>query len=109
MTGVQTCALPISRAHLSALMYLEEGGDSDVFNLGIGEGFSVRDVIEAAGKVTGREIRVVEAPGRQGDPPVLIADSTKARKVLNWKPEYSSLEKIIASAWEWHRKRFFRK
>ncbi len=99
----------LARAHLSALMYLEEGGDSDVFNLGIGEGFSVREVIEAAGKVTGIEIRVVEAPGREGDPPVLIADSTKARKVLNWEPEYSSLEKIIASAWEWHRKRFFRK
>ena len=96
----------ISEAHLSALRYLEEGGDSDVFNLGIGEGFSVREVIDAAEEVTGKKINVSEAPRREGDPPVLIADSTRAINVLRWKPEYSSLEDIISSAWEWHKRRF---
>lgn len=98
----------LAKAHLLAVKYLEKGGGSRAFNLGVGQGFSVRQVIEAAREVTGKEIKAVEAPRREGDPPVLIADSTEARSILKWKPEYTSLGDIISSAWEWHRKRFER-
>ena len=98
----------LAKAHLLAVKYLEEEGESRAFNLGVGQGFSVREVIEVARKVTGKDIKAVEAPRREGDPPVLIADSTKARSILKWNPEYTSLNDIISSAWEWHRKRFWR-
>lgn len=98
----------LAKAHLLAVKYLEEEGESRAFNLGVGRGFSVREVIEVARKVTGKDIKAVEAPRREGDPPVLIADSTKARSILKWNPEYTSLNDIISSAWEWHRKRFER-
>ncbi len=73
------------------------------YNLGNGNGFSVREVIEAARKVTGHEIPVVESPRRPGDPPILVASSEKIGKELGWKPKYSTLESIIESAWEWHK------
>jgi UDP-glucose 4-epimerase len=88
-------------AHLKALEYLLKGGVSDVFNLGNGNGFSVKEVIETAEKVVGRKGKVVVGPRREGDPPVLIADSTKARKILGWQPKYS-LQDIVTSAWKWH-------
>jgi UDP-glucose 4-epimerase len=74
-----------------------------IFNLGNGRGFSVREVIDAARRVTGRDIPVVEAPRRPGDPAVLVASSEKIRRSLGWKPKYPELETIIRSAWEWHR------
>ncbi len=91
-------------AHLKALEYLFEGRGSDVFNLGNGSGFTVKEVIGAAENVTGMEVKFEEAPRRAGDPPVLVADSSKAGRVLKWKPRYAKMEDIIESAWNWHKK-----
>jgi UDP-glucose 4-epimerase len=88
----------LAQAHLLAL----ESGQSDVFNLGSGTGYSVREVIEAARNVTGHAIPAVEKPPRPGDPPKLIADSAKIRRVLRWKPRFDSLQPILESAWRWH-------
>ncbi|GBE55525.1 UDP-glucose 4-epimerase [archaeon BMS3Bbin15] len=96
----------LAQAHVLAAKYLKEDRESGAFNLGVGQGFSVREVIDVAEEVTGKKISVSEAHRRKGDPPVLIADSTRAINVLRWKPEYSSLEDIISSAWEWHKRRF---
>jgi UDP-glucose 4-epimerase len=95
----------LADAHVLGLEYLLNGGDSEVFNLGNGNGFSVKQVIETAKQVTGREIKVVECDRRPGDPPVLIGSSDKAQKVLNWKPQYAALPEIITHAWQWHQKR----
>jgi UDP-glucose 4-epimerase len=89
-------------AHLLALDYLKKGGPSDFLNLGTGQGFSVMEIIETARRITGREIRIRIEPRRAGDPSQLIAAADKAMRVLGWKPERSSLEEIIKSAWEWH-------
>ncbi|MGI6110030.1 MAG: UDP-glucose 4-epimerase GalE [Eubacteriaceae bacterium] len=94
----------LAQAHIKAMNYLRNGGDSDIFNLGNGVGFSVREVIDTAGKVTGKKIKAVESGRRAGDPAQLIASSDKAKDVLGWKPEKDSLEKIIGSAWNWHQK-----
>lgn len=93
----------LSQAHLLALEYLQNVGKSEFINLGNGNGFSVKEVIETARKVTGREIKIEIAPRRAGDPSRLVGDSSKAREVLGWKPEFSELEKIIESAWKWHK------
>lgn len=92
----------LADAHILALERLQKGGDSAVFNLGNGTGFSVRQVIEVARKVTGHPIPVEESPRRAGDPATLIASSQKAIDELGWKPAFNSLEQIIASAWKWH-------
>lgn len=92
----------LAKAHILAVEYLMKGNDSDIFNLGNGVGFSVREVIKTAEKVTGKPIKVVEEGRRAGDPAVLIASSEKAKKILGWKPEHDSLEEIIATAWKWH-------
>jgi len=94
----------LADAHIKALKYLESGGSSDVFNLGNGNGFSVREVIEEARKVTGKEIKATETGRRPGDPPVLVGSSQKARDILKWQPQYDDLTKIISTAWEWHKK-----
>jgi len=94
----------LADAHIKALKYLEDGGESEVFNLGNGNGFSVREVIEEARKVTGKEIKATETERRPGDPPVLVGSSEKARKILKWQPKYDDLTKIISTAWEWHKK-----
>ncbi len=96
----------LANAHVLGLKYLENGGESDVFNLGNGNGFSVREVIETARKVTGREIPVVEGARRAGDPAQLIGSAEKAKKMLGWNPKFNQLETIIATAWKWHQKRF---
>ncbi len=88
----------LAQAHILAL-HCEK---SDVFNLGSGTGYSVREVIEVARKVTGHPIPAVEKPPRPGDPPRLVADSSKIRRQLGWKPRFDSLEPILASAWRWH-------
>ena len=92
----------LAQAHILAVKYLMGGHDSDVFNLGNGVGFTVKEVIETARKVTGHPIPAEIAPRRGGDPAKLIASSEKAKTVLGWKPEHADLEEIIASAWKWH-------
>lgn len=94
----------LAQAHILAVKYLRNGGNSDVFNLGNGIGFSVKEVIETARKVTGHPIPAQISPRRAGDPAKLIASSNKARKILGWKPEHAELEEIIATAWNWHKK-----
>ncbi len=95
----------LAAAHVLGLQYLLNGGDSTVFNLGNGTGFSVRQVIETARQITDREIKVVESDRRAGDPPILVGSSDKARKVLGWQPQYPNLEEILAHAWRWHQQR----
>lgn len=90
-------------AHILAVDYLLKGGQSDIFNLGNGVGFSVREVIETARKVTGHPIPAKEVARRAGDPAQLIASSEKAKKVLGWNPQHDSLEEIISTAWNWHK------
>ena len=92
----------LAQAHIKAIDYLIAGGESDVFNLGSGQGFTVNEMIEVARKVTGHPIPVKVSPRRAGDPAQLIASSEKARRVLGWKPELDSVEAIISSAWTWH-------
>ncbi len=91
-------------AHMKALDYLLQGGKTDIFNLGNGKGFSVLDAIDAAQRVTGREIDYSVVARRPGDPAVLVASAGKANKTLGWTPIYSDLSKIIETAWGWHRK-----
>lgn len=94
--------MDLALAHYKALEYLRKGKDSNIFNLGNGNGYSVKQVIEAAREVTGHPI-FAEAKGRRaGDPAVLIASSEKAKSILGWEPKYDSLQKIISDAWRWH-------
>ncbi|MFQ4146421.1 UDP-glucose 4-epimerase GalE [Chlorogloeopsis sp. ULAP02] len=95
----------LADAHVLGLEYLLKGGNSEVFNLGNGNGFSVKEVIETAKQVTGKDIKVVECDRRPGDPPALIGSGDKARKILGWQPQYSALPEIITHAWQWHQKR----
>ena len=92
----------LAQAHILAMEYLSKGGESNIFNLGNGVGFTVKEVIESARKVTNHTIPIREEERRAGDPSVLIASSEKARKVLGWKPQYADLETIISTAWKWH-------
>lgn len=92
-------------AHILALDYLAGGGKSRVFNCGYGRGYTVREVVYVVKKVTGTDFRVRETIRRDGDPPVLIADSSAIKKELGWKPAYDDLEFIIKTAWEWEKKR----
>jgi len=91
----------LANAHFLALEHLRGGGDSEKINLGNGVGFSVLEVIETARAVTGREIEARIEPRRAGDPPLLIADATKAREVLGWVPKHAGLRSIVESAWNW--------
>ena len=93
----------LAQAHILAVQYLNNGGESDIFNLGNGVGYSVREVIETARKVTGHPIPATETSRRAGDPARLVASSEKAKSVLGWKPVHDSLEEIIESAWNWHK------
>ena len=93
----------LAQAHILALDYLMDGGKSDVFNLGNGVGFSVKEVIEVARRVTGHPIPLEIGPRRAGDPARLVASSEKAKTVLGWKPRYDSLETIVSTAWAWHK------
>lgn len=95
----------LADAHILGLEYLLKGGDSEVFNLGNGSGFSVREVIAAAQEVTGKVISVQECDRRAGDPPSLIGTSEKARKTLGWQPKYPDIKDIVAHAWQWHQGR----
>jgi UDP-glucose 4-epimerase len=90
-------------AHLRALDYLQKGGNSEIFNLGNGKGFSVLEVIYTAKAVTGRNVPYKVVDRRPGDPAVLVASADKARKVLGWQPRYTGLSEVIETAWQWHR------
>lgn len=92
----------LADAHVLALEYLRKGGASDIFNLGNGQGFSVKEMIAAAEKATGRSIKVEIGARRAGDPAQLIASSEKARSVLGWKPQFTDVEQVIGTAWRWH-------
>lgn len=93
----------LAQAHILAMKYLCDGNDSNIFNLGNGVGFTVKEVVETARKVTGHPIPAKEEPRRAGDPSMLIASSAKAREVLGWNPQYADLETIIDTAWNWHK------
>jgi len=95
----------LADAHVLGLEYLLQGSDSEVFNLGNGLGFSVREVISAAQEVTGLTIPVQECDRRLGDPPSLIGSSEKARKILGWQPQYPGIKDIVLHAWQWHQHR----
>ncbi|NPB04760.1 MAG: UDP-glucose 4-epimerase GalE [Aquificae bacterium] len=91
----------LAEAHILALKYLLSGGKSDVFNVGYGRGFTVKEVVDAVKRVTGRNFKVVESPRRPGDPPQLVAKVDKIKRVLGWKPKYDDLDFIIRTAWNW--------
>jgi UDP-glucose 4-epimerase len=95
----------LASAHVLGLEYLLNGGESNMFNLGNGNGFSVREVIETAKKITGIDFLVKESDRRAGDPPMLVGSSQKAQSILGWKPQYADLETIVNHAWQWHQKR----
>jgi UDP-glucose 4-epimerase len=97
--------LDLARAHLLAFEALQDRPRM-IFNLGNGKGFSVREVVESARRVTGHPIPVVEEPRRPGDPAVLVASSEKIESELGWRPEFTDLDGIISSAWEWHKVRY---
>jgi UDP-glucose 4-epimerase len=91
----------IVEAHMLAMHSLRKGGRGGFYNLGSDTGYSVKEVIDIAREVTGRDIRAIDAPSRQGDPAFLVADATKARDELGWRARYDKLETIIEHAWRW--------
>jgi UDP-glucose 4-epimerase len=93
----------LCRAHLLALNKLEQGSEL-IYNLGSQKGYSVREVIETVKKISGRDFKVIETDRRPGDPPVLLADASKATQQLGWKPQKDNLEEMISTAWLWHNK-----
>ena len=95
----------LASAHVLGLEYLLKGGDSEIFNLGNGNGFSVKEVIETAREVTGKPIPAEETERRAGDAPILVGSAEKARKILGWNPQYADLQRIVRDAWQWHQKR----
>jgi UDP-glucose 4-epimerase len=95
----------LANAHFLALRHLQAGSESLNLNLGNGAGYSVREVVEAAQRVTGRPIAIAQAPARAGDPPELVGSPAKAQRLLGWTPTESSLENILRTAWAWHQRR----
>lgn len=93
----------LAQAHILAVKYLQAGNESNIFNLGNGVGFTVKEVIDTARKVTSHPIPAKITPRRAGDPAQLIASSEKAKEILGWTPEHNSLEEIISTAWNWHK------
>jgi len=93
----------LANAHILALEHLFEGGKSDVFNCGYGHGYSVHEVIQTALRITGKDFKIVKSERREGDPPILVAESSKIIKHLNWKPQYDDLSYIIKTAWDWEK------
>lgn len=93
----------LAQAHILALDYLLNGGECDVFNLGNGVGFTVKEVIDVARAVTGHDIPATVTPRRAGDPARLVASSEKAKSILGWMPQYNDLNVIISTAWSWHK------
>jgi UDP-glucose 4-epimerase len=99
----------LADAHLLALAALDgdkAGAGALIYNIGNGQGFTVREVIDSVRRVTGRPIAVEECPRREGDPAVLVASSEKIKRELGWRPQFAELDAIVASAWEWHQRRY---
>jgi UDP-glucose 4-epimerase len=94
----------LCQAHVAALDFLKSQDRSEAFNLGNGSGFSVLQVIGAVEEVTGRKLRIINAPRRAGDPARLVADATRARRVLRWSPQYPDIQTIVEHAWRWESK-----
>ncbi|QKT04321.1 UDP-glucose 4-epimerase GalE [Ectothiorhodospiraceae bacterium 2226] len=94
----------LASAHVQALEYLRGGGVSSAFNLGLGRGYSVQEIVDAARRVTGCTITTRGAPRRAGDPPHLVADPGAAARALDWRPHYGQLDDIVATAWAWHQR-----
>lgn len=95
----------LAEAHIQALEYVTKNKESNAFNLGTGKGYSNREVLETIEKISGLTIPIKEEPRRAGDPPVIYADNSKARKMLGFNPQYSDLETIVKTAWQWHSKK----
>jgi UDP-glucose-4-epimerase GalE len=95
----------LARAHVRALSYLEHYGESNSFNLGLGSGHSVREVISSVVRVTGRNIAVLESRRRAGDPAALVASAARAKAALGWRPQFLSLDEIVNTAWQWRASR----
>jgi UDP-arabinose 4-epimerase len=96
----------LAEAHVLALGRLLAGGPTDAFNLGTGTGTSVREILSATERATGLPVPVRYVPRRAGDPPMLVADVTKARDVLGFRPRFTEIDEIVATAWRWHKKRW---
>jgi UDP-glucose 4-epimerase len=96
----------LADAHVAALNNLLDGGRSDALNLGTGNGYSVRQIIDMASTITERRIPVTKGPRRTGDPPFLVAEPGRALETLGWRPKMSEFEKIIDTAWHWHQAHF---
>ncbi|HBB36364.1 MAG TPA: UDP-glucose 4-epimerase GalE [Cyanobacteria bacterium UBA8803] len=95
----------LASAHVLALEYLLQGGKIEVFNLGNGNGFSIKEIINTATAVTGHTIKTVDYARRPGDPPILVGSAEKAKRILGWHPQYPNLKEIVAHAWQWHQRR----
>jgi UDP-glucose 4-epimerase len=95
--------LDLADAHIKAVEYLQKGNESNIFNLGNGFGFSVKEMIDSAREATNEEINVVVGTRRAGDPAKLIASNEKAKKILGWEPKYTDVKAIISTAWTWHK------
>jgi UDP-glucose 4-epimerase len=95
--------MDLTEAHILALDSLRKGAGSEIYNLGNGEGFSVKEVVEAARRVTKHSIPSVICPRREGDPSILIASGKKAKDKLGWEPKHKRIDHIVASAWKWHK------
>ena len=96
-------AFQTDSTRIATCMLANEGSNRPYRNLGIGRGYSVREVIQTAERVTGKPVPVQEGPRRPGDPPALVASSEKIQRELGWRPRFPGLRDIVASAWEWHR------
>ena len=94
--------LDLASAHIKALEYLMNGGESDVFNLGVGKGYSNKEIVEMVKEVSGKDFKVEIGPRREGDPDAIYADNSKSKKILKWDPKHSDLKTIIETAWKWH-------
>lgn len=97
----------LAQAHVLAMKYLKEGGNSIAFNLGSGRGFSVKEIIETAKRVTGIDFPVSYGSRRAGDPSVLVASSDLIKRLVGWNPQYSNVDKIIGDAWQWHQQHLY--
>ena len=95
--------LDLADAHIKAVEYLQKGNESNIFNLGNGIGFSVKEMIDCAKEATNEDIKVVIGARRAGDPAKLIASNAKARKILGWDPKYTDVKDVISTAWGWHK------